>query len=175
MILNKTLGSSLGNRARLLRADVLVPALLLILPWLAYTNSFSGPFVFDDVPAILANPSIRDLSRISEVLNPPNDSGLTVNGRPLVNLSLAINYALGGQGVWGYHLQNLLIHWAATLALYGTARRLLAGARGELTPSVRTNLGGGAVAVLWSLHPLQTQAVTYVVQRAESLVGLFSC
>jgi len=173
MILPKPLSLSRGYRARLLRAEVLIPALLLILPWLAYTNSFSGPFVFDDVPAILANPSIRDLSRISEVLSPPNDSGLTVNGRPLVNLSLAINYALGGQEVLGYHLQNLLIHLAATLALYGTARRLLAAARGELTPSVRATLGGGALAVLWSLHPLQTQAVTYVVQRAESLVGLF--
>ena len=53
MILNKTLGSSLGYPARLLRAEVLIPALLVILPWLAYTNSFSGPFVFDDVPAIL--------------------------------------------------------------------------------------------------------------------------
>ena len=63
MILPKPLSLSLGYRARLLRADVLIPAILLILPWLAYTNSFSGPFVFDDVPAIMGNPSIRDLSR----------------------------------------------------------------------------------------------------------------
>ena len=172
-ILTETLDASWRFQHRLVRLEFLIPAILLILTWLAYSNSFSGPFVFDDVPAILTNPSIRDLSRLSEVLSPPNDSGLTVNGRPLVNLSLAINFAIGGQNLFGYHLLNLLIHLAATLALYGTARRILAASRGESIASLQATLGGAAVAALWSLHPLQTQAVTYIVQRAESLVGLF--
>jgi tetratricopeptide (TPR) repeat protein len=145
----------------------------LILATLAvYQNSFAGPFVFDDVPAIAGNPSIRQLWPVSGVLAPGLDGGLTVSGRPLVNLSLAINYALGGDTVWGYHLFNLLVHVLAGLALFGIARRTW------LQPRLAARFGTAAfplgllVAVIWLLHPLQTESVTYVVQRAESLMGL---
>ena len=138
----------------------------------AYNNSLSGPFVFDDLPAIAENPSIRRLWPPSEALVPRLDGGLTVSGRPLVNLSLAINYAWSGDKAWSYHLVNLLIHVSAGLALFGIARRTFS------QPGLVGRFGDAAlwlafsVALIWLLHPLQTESVTYVVQRAESLMGL---
>jgi hypothetical protein len=139
----------------------------------AYHNSFSGPFVFDDGPAILGNPTIRHLSALGEVLSPPREAGQTVGGRPMVNLSLAVNYALGGEDVRGYHIFNLIVHTLGALALFGIVRRTL------LQPVLRERFGSAAtplalaVALLWAVHPLLTESVTYVIQRAESLMGLF--
>ncbi len=138
----------------------------------AYHHSFSVPFVFDDVPAIVENPSIRQLWPPGAVLTPAlADAGLTVSGRPLLNLSLALNYVMGGPHVAGYHAVNLLIHLLAALTLLGVVRRTLAA-----TPVafLRENAFNVAFfsALLWAVHPLQTESVTYVVQRAESLVGL---
>jgi hypothetical protein len=74
---------------------------LVLAAGAAYYNSLGGPFVFDDVPAILENPSIRRLWPLGPVLAPELDGGLTISGRPLVNLSLALNHALGcGATTW---------------------------------------------------------------------------
>ena len=152
---------------------LLAGALLALVALAAYQNSFSGPFIYDDTPAIAENPTIRALWPLWNVLSPPSDSGVTVNGRPGVNLTLAINYALGGTSVTGYHVVNLVIHVLAGLTLFGLIRRTL------LLPSLRERFGQSAllaawvVAALWTAHPLQTESVTYVIQRAESLVGLF--
>ena len=153
------------------------------LPWtglalsavllLAYSNSFTLPFVFDDIPNILENPSIRRLWPLTDVLSPSIDRGQTVAGRPLVNLSLAINYALSGESVWSYHGFNFLVHGCAVFLLFGIVRRTLQqpplmGKYGSLAGSL-----GLTVAAIWGLHPLQTESVTYLIQRAESMVGLF--
>ena len=71
-------------------------AVLVLAALAAYANSFHGPFVFDDLPSVLENPSIRTLWPPSVPLSPPRGFGLTVSGRPLLNLSLAINYAISG-------------------------------------------------------------------------------
>src|SRR6185312_4252239 len=95
-------------------------------------------------------------------------AGTTVGGRPFLNLSLALNQAFGGTNPWGYHALNLAIHVLAGLTLFGLVRRTLeAGRKGSaLLPAF-------AAALLWTVHPLQTEAVTYIVQRAESAMGLF--
>jgi tetratricopeptide (TPR) repeat protein len=126
---------------------------------LAYAGSLSGPFVFDDALSIAKNPTIR---HFSSALSPP-PGGVTVSGRPLLNLSFAINYAISDTRVWSYHALNLLIHLLAALTLFGVVRR---------TPPKSLNFAL-AVALLWALHPLQTESVTYIVQRGESLMGLF--
>lgn len=147
------------------------PMAIVVLVTLAYVNSFSGPFIFDDPDAILDNPTIRHLSDFRQVLSPPR--GMTVSGRPLLNVSLAVNHALSGSAVWSYHALNLAIHLAASLTLFGLVRRTLQ------LPALRERFGSRsraiafAVSALWALHPLQTEAVTYVVQRAESLMGLW--
>ena len=140
---------------------------LMLAAFAAYHNSLAGPFVFDDGPAIVENPSIRRLWPLGPLLAPGLDGGVTVSGRPLVNLTFALNYALGGGSVGGYHLVNLFIHALAGLTLFGVVRRTWARFRpAEALPAAF------CVALLWLLHPLQTAAVTYMVQRAESLVAL---
>ena len=147
--------------------------LLALITLVAYHNSFSGPFIYDDTPSIVENSTIKKLWPVWDVLAPPSDSGVTVNGRPIVNLTLALNYALGGTSVTGYHVTNFAIHLLAGLTLFGVTRRTL------LLPSLRGRFGklslsiSFAVGALWLAHPLQTESVTYIIQRAEALVGLF--
>jgi len=148
-----------------------VAAVLTLAALGAYWNSFNVPFLLDDSLSIGDNPSIRHLGRIGDVLSPPT-TALTA-ARPLLNLTFALNYAVGGLSVQGYHVVNLIIHICAGLALLGIVRRTL------LLPGLRQRYGEAAlslaacVALLWTLHPLQTEAVTYISQRAESLMGLF--
>jgi tetratricopeptide (TPR) repeat protein len=147
----------------------LAAALIAGAGLLAYANTFSAPFVFDDTNAITNNPSIRHLAT---ALTPPVSAG-SAAARPLVNLSFAFNYALGGERVEGYHALNLLIHLAASLALFGLVRRTL------LLPRLRAHWGAAALpvafftALLWTVHPLLTESVTCIAQRTESLVGLW--
>ena len=131
----------------------------------AYANSLHGPFILDDDRHILNDPRIRSLTDPGRLFEHTH--------RPIVRLSLALNYAVGKFDVTGYHLANVVIHVLAALVLFGIVRRTL------LTPSLRPQFGttgdawAFAVALLWLIHPLQTQAVTYVIQRSESLMGLF--
>ena len=148
------------------RTGQLAGLILVLAALAAYGHSLRAPFVFDDRDSIVGNPTITRLAQIGRVLSPPASSGQTVGGRPVLNLSLAMDYAIGGLNVESYHLTNLLIHVLAGLALFGLVRRTLAP-RESATPLAF------AIALLWTLHPLQTEAVTYVVQRAESLMGLF--
>src|ERR1017187_562616 len=102
-----------------------LPLLVIAAGLLAYCNSFTGPFIFDDLDSIQENPTIRHLWPIWQPLSPPHRGGIAVEDRPLINLSLAINYALGGSDVWGYHALNLAVHILAGLTLFGIVRRTL--------------------------------------------------
>ena len=157
----------------------LAAALLIIAALVAWRGSYDGPFVLDDAENIAGNPSIRHLKAWREVLSPPANTGF--GGRPVLNLSFAVNYALGRLSVRDYHGTNVAIHIFAGLFLLGLVRRtLLTTAPSPGFPNgLRTKFGGDAlllataVALLWTLHPVQTAAVTYLSQRAESLMGLF--
>lgn len=155
------------------RSSAFAGAVLVAATALAYARSFSVPFIFDDIPSILENPSIRHLWPPWSALTPPPElNGYPVGGRPLVNLSLALNYAVSGAAPAGYHAFNLLLHVLATLTLFGAVRRtlLVAPAAAHLR-AVALPLAFTATA-LWALHPLHTAAVTYVCQRAELLMAL---
>ena len=128
----------------------------------AYGGTFAVPMVFDDRDSILSNPTLRHLG---SALLPPAES--TVGGRPFLNFTLALNHAASGTAVWSYHAANLAIHILAGLALLGILRRALAP-RGER----QALLIAFSAALIWTLHPLQTESVTYIIQRAESLMGL---
>jgi Flp pilus assembly protein TadD len=160
---------AVSDRRDVFRAAVLV----VLLGGIAYYGSFHGQFMLDDEKTVLDNESIRQLWPLGPVLSPPSDKGETVGGRPLVNLSLALNYAFRGTSVRGYHLVNLAIHLLAALTLLGIVRRTL------LLPPLRGRFGSSAlglamaVALLWTVHPMQTESVSYVSQRAESMMGLF--
>jgi tetratricopeptide (TPR) repeat protein len=154
-------------------------ALIAIAVLLAWSNSLRAPFELDDHESIVGNASLRHLWSL-QWLTPPATGGETVSGRPVLNLSFALNYALGGLEVAGYRALNVFIHLLSGLTLFGIVRRTLA----RMPPAAGAardagaDRGGGvglalAAALIWSVHPLQTAAVTYVAQRAESLAGLF--
>jgi protein O-mannosyl-transferase len=151
------------------RTTGLACAVIVLAALAVYYNSISGPFIFDDWPAITQNLTIR---HFWSALSPPHN-GSGVDGRPLINLSFAVNYALGGLRVWSYHATNLAIHILAGLTLFGIVRRTLQ------QPMLSKRFGEAslplafAVALLWTVHPLQTESVTSVIQRTESLMGLF--
>lgn len=149
-------------------------AVLLVLAGaLAYSTSFNGVFVGDDVEAIVHNPNVTSLTPLSRALSAPQNT--TVAGRPFVSLSFAMNYAAAepqGLDPWGYHLVNLLIHLAAGLTLFGVLRRTLSAPPLQSRFAETATAIAFSVSLLWLLHPLQTGAVTYIVQRAESLMGL---
>jgi tetratricopeptide (TPR) repeat protein len=134
-----------------------------------YSNSFAVPFVFDDVPSTVENPTIHQLWPPWAALSPPHGRGLTVEGRPILNFSLAVNYAISGDNPWSYHLANVAIHVLAALTLFGIVRRTLARREARAVATLLAFV----VALLWAVHPLQTESVTYVIQRAEALMGLF--
>ena len=161
-------------------------ALIVVAGAWAYATSFRGVFALDDVRAIVRNETIRSLWPLPGPLAPPGRS--TVAGRPIANLSFAINYAFAAGAATPatetparpapldpapFHAGNLVIHLLAAVTLFGVARRTL------LSPPLAAGFGraapwlAGAVALLWVVHPLTTAAVTYVVQRVESLMSLF--
>lgn len=131
---------------------------------LAYSNTFDVPFQFDDY-GLLANAALEDLS----LLWPP------AGPRWLGDLTFALNHRAGGWSPRGYHLVNVAVHAANALLVHALAATALAtpGARRvDPGPLLRRFLPLVA-ALLFALHPLATQAVTYVVQRYASLATLF--
>ena len=138
---------------------------------LTYANGLGGPFIFDDQLSVVENTSIRQWWKLGAVLSPERE--LPTAGRPLVNLSFALNYWWAGYGVVGYHVVNLAFHVAVGVLLFAVVRRTL-----EL-PSVggalarRATPVSFAVALLWALHPLNTEAVNYVTERTELMMGFF--
>jgi hypothetical protein len=147
-------------------------ALLIVAAGAAgYSNSFDGIFVFDDEPALEHNPNLRTLWPLTTSMAAPADT--TLSGRPVASLTFAIDHASWGGKVAGYHATNLAIHLLSSLLVFGLVRRTL------LTPSLSATFARSAIplasviALLWLVHPLQTGSVTYLVQRVESLMGLF--
>ncbi len=155
-----------GRDSRLLA--LFCVSLAAFLP-LAYFPSMRGPFVLDDASSIMGSPALRHLGSVGALLK---GAGGT-RARPVATLSLALNYAAGGLSPLGYHATNLAIHAAAALLAFGLVRRTLR------SPALAGRLGGSAgpvaflAALLWALHPLQTEAVSYLSQRTECLMGAF--
>jgi tetratricopeptide (TPR) repeat protein len=142
--------------------------LLVLAGALAYSDSFRGVFLPDDRAAILE----------------PGAQGWFGSGRFLVEtrqllteLTFAANYQTSERDPGSYHLFNLVLHLANALLLYGVVRRTLTRRRDDLPTALRAPLAMAAlacgVALLWALHPLTTQSVTYIAQRGQLLLGFF--
>lgn len=142
-----------------------------------YGRALDAPFVFDDHDAIARNTSIRSLWPLIGTeeqrgpLNPVRD--LPTSARPLVNYSFALNYHFGGMNRVGYHVVNVVIHFLSALLLFAIVRRTLRlpyfGGRFDSAAGWLALVA----AVLWSLHPLNTEAVIYITQRTELMMAWF--
>jgi tetratricopeptide (TPR) repeat protein len=144
--------------------------LIAILGFIVYSNSFHVPFVFDDESSILDNPVIKSLGNFLS-----SSKGYTFNPRRFVGyLTIAMNYAVGGFDVTGYHAFNLAVHIVNAFLVYALTVLTFR------TPYMRNSslsLSSRAIAfftaALFVVHPIETQAVTYVVQRFTSLTTMF--
>ena len=140
---------------------------MVVVGLAAYADSLWGTFILDDYKHIVLNEQIREcgFDNLVELLS--------FGRRPVINLTLALNYQLGRLNPFGYHALNIIIHLLAGMTLFGIVRRTL------LLKQFRSDYAEAApwlalaVASLWTVHPLQTQSVTYVIQRGEALMGLF--
>ncbi len=142
-----------------------LPVFMGVIVVLVYAGSLADPFVFDDHSYIVQDEKIHSMSSMGSLLG-----GST---RPVHYLLLAVNYATAGLNPWDYHLTSVLVHLSAVLILYALVLRTLC------LPGLRDEWGRDAqylafaVAMIWGLHPLLTESVTYVWQRSEALAGLF--
>src|SRR5574341_571468 len=135
----------------------------------AYANAFGGAFVFDDKPQIRDNLALRDLGALVSW-----NGFLRFPQRWVAQVTFALNQWIGGLAPVGYHAVNVAIHLANALlvhALIVLAFRTPRLARSTLAPHARAI--AFVAAALFVTHPIQTQAVTYVVQRMTSLAALF--
>ncbi len=142
----------------------LVAALLVV-----YANTIHNPFVFDDIPELLQNLDTQNLAACRNTIGGSQNTGLS--GRPFACLTFAANMVTHGPDVRGFHVVNILILMLSSIVLYLVLQRTI-----ENSPSWQSNRRAswiaGIIALLWAVHPLQTESVTYIIQRIESLAGL---
>jgi len=139
--------------------------LIALVGIVAYSNTFNVPFVLDDNYSI----DFFGTSRIMDLL-------LHGTSRRVADVTFALNYKIHGTQLPGYHVTNLAIHLAAACTLFFLARsalRSLCGTEEENESSFLTVFIPFASALLFVVHPVQTQAVTYTIQRYTSLSALF--
>lgn len=148
------------------RAPLLAGLIITLLALIIYLPTLNAPFVLDDEANITSNMMLRDMANFW----PPSGS------RYLAHLTFAINYYLGGLQPRGYHLVNTSLHILSGLTLYGIVRAIF------LTPAMQK--GGEVVAlryrgpvallsaVIFTAHPLNTQAVIYITQRFTVMASL---
>lgn len=136
------------------------PVLLLLLPWLAFSPSLHGVFVFDDLSGIVENQAVHNLDHVGEMARfwQPSD----VSYRPLRNFSYAVNWVQGDGDPLPFHQTNLWLQGLGAIALW-----LLLG---QILPQRRWALW---VTLFWLVHPLQSEAVAYVSGRKDLLATLF--
>ena len=163
---------------KLLLNPWVVTAMISTLAVAIYSNIYNAPFVFDDIPRIVDEEHIKNNYYFTSILD-------QLSPRYLPTLSLALNYRLGGLDVFGYHLFNVLIHIVNGIIVYFLARTLFGlllplssnwGIKSHgrrVSPGQSASLPALFAALVFVAHPLQTQAVTYTIQRIASMAALF--
>jgi hypothetical protein len=152
---------------------LIAAALIVGVALAAYSNTFHVPFQFDDQSNITQNPNIQikafTWDRLGQLIK--NTYKQTI--RVFSYFTLALNYYFGGFDVFGYHLVNFFIHIASGIFLYGFLVLTLN------LPSLKERYGAISIKValftslIFISHPIQTQSVTYIVQRMASMGGMF--
>lgn len=141
--------------------------IIAIVAVICYFNTFAAPFVFDDIRVIVDNPAIRNLGDLLT-------SRTTMNTRLIGFLSFALNYKLHGLSVFGYHCFNLIIHITNGILVFLITRLFCTFSSFGKKNVLHNKLTPTFAALLFISHPVQTQAVTYIVQRFASLATCFS-
>src|SRR6056297_4240499 len=146
--------------------------LILACVFIVYSNSFNGDWILDDLRHILQRPEIHleklTFQNIAKTFFNQKDGSEKLY-RPVSCLTLGLNWFFGEDNPRGYHVVNLLIHLLTTVLLFKIIKRLLylLNYKGDIL------LVSGIAAFLWAVHPIQTEAVSYIVQRMSSLAAMF--
>src|SRR5436190_6039134 len=169
------------DRLRIMARLPLAMTLLVVATFAEYSTSLRAPFQFDDIVGIVDNVTIRKIWPLlgdTGPLRPPARSPFV--HRPVVNASLALNYAfndvvgIDNRGPWApffYRVVNITAHLVSAFLLLGIIRRTLRHGRiGEKFADV-ADLVAIAVVFIWTLHPIQSEALLYIVQRTELLMA----
>ena len=155
--------------------------LLVAACFVAYGNSMFVPFSFDDYAYLVDNPLIRDFGHFRDYTRIDThhlniDLKYNFILRPVAYVTFSLNYHLAGLDPGGFHLANILIHTVNALLVYLLAKLLLDRASGwggcPAAPEGSSYVSLFA-ALVFAVHPLQTEAVTYIIQRFTSLATLF--
>ena len=145
--------------------------------WIVFGRAVDAPFILDDASSVSQNSSIRKLwplfgdPAVPGPLRPPQNAA--TSGRPLVNLSLAANYHFSRLDPGGYHVFNIVVHVFSAILLWAIVRRTLCLEFFQHDFDRVARPLAFLVALVWAIHPLQTETVVYVTQRSELMVGFF--
>src|SRR3989339_1817795 len=143
------------------RFHLVASLFIAIAALLVYSNTFNASFHFDDTPNIVENYKIRNFNNWFDIMR---------EQRGVAMLTFPINYAIGGLNVTGYHVVNLAIHITNGILVYFLIFLTLGGIEGLEQKAKKIAI---YTALVFVVHPVQTQAVTYIVQRMEALASLF--
>ena len=155
-----------GGSVTLTRHRAVLCTGLVVLVGLAYATTLQNPFIYDDNRMVVENLAIRDLSNLRAVL-------ILEATRPILNLSYAIDYAIFGPYAAGFHTINVLLHAVNVVLLFLLAWRLAEDEAPAGGSAVRPQIVALTAAVLFAVHPMMTEAVSYVSGRSEVLCTTF--
>ena len=182
---------------RLFSHNITVLILLIVLTGIVYINSLNNGFHFDDYHHIVKNKHIRSLSNIPRFFIDMNTFSFSDESsshyRPLVLVTHAINYAIGGVNPAGYHVVNLMFHIGSAFLLYLIIKTMLdsseqvanlgsseqvAGSRLKDSPATcyplpATSFIALASALIFAVHPFNSEAVNYITARSTVMSGFF--
>jgi len=145
---------------------------MILLGALSYANTLEAPFVFDDAHNILGNTNIR-VSELNTRSLIKAGFGGPLKTRPLAYISFALNYYFNGFAVQGYHAVNITIHLMTGVFLYLFIKILLKRVQAQEFFYKNDRTIAFLSATIWLVHPVQTQSVTYIVQRMNSMAAMF--
>lgn len=154
------------NKNQLL-LNLIAVSLIVLTGLIIYSNTFGCGWHYDDEPNIINNLAIKDIHNLKAISSYDPSRFVTI-------FSLAVNWHIGGQKIIGYHVVNIFIHIIAAISAWWLSLLLL-----KTPPLKNKDYKNGAfffplfVGLIFVAHPVQTQAVTYIIQRAASLAALF--
>ncbi len=143
-----------------------------LIGYFSYSNTLESPMVLDDIGRIVKNPDVRITELTADNLIRAAIGEKSTEARPVGNISFALNYYFHHYQLWGYHVVNIIIHILTGIVLYVFIKITISLPSANIEDHTIYSIAFFG-ALLWLVHPLQTQSVTYIVQRLNSLATLF--
>src|SRR3989304_417906 len=149
--------------------------LIASLSIIVYFNAFDNGFHYDDEHYIVINPFLEKLENVPYLFTTPrfysDDRAFTAHYRPLVYVSYALNKITGGNNPFGYHVVNLAFHIGSAMLLYLIIKAMLDC--GEEVRSKTNFFIALSAAIIFAVHPFNSEVVNYITARSSVMSGFF--